>query len=61
VASATQRRCTTDRTTWRIRPPSSVAPPRATLLRQASIIALRGYLVIAMIVVGIKVFSPFLG
>lgn len=50
-----------DRDTWRMKPLDQLAPPRSTLLRQASIIALRGYLVIAMVVVGIKVFSPFIG
>jgi NRAMP (natural resistance-associated macrophage protein)-like metal ion transporter len=49
-----------DRTTWRMKPLDQLAPVRQTLLRQVSVLSLRAYLVVAMVVVGIKVFSPYI-
>jgi hypothetical protein len=48
-----------DRATWRMRPLDQLAPARQTLMRQVSVISLRAYLLVAIVVVGVKVFSPF--
>ena len=49
-----------DRTTWRMPRLEELPKPRKTLLRTASVYSLRAYLVVAVAVVGVKVFSPFL-
>ncbi len=48
-----------DRTTWRMRPLEELAAPRRSMLRIVSVYALRAYVVVALIIVGVKVFSPF--
>jgi NRAMP (natural resistance-associated macrophage protein)-like metal ion transporter len=59
---ATDRRAAVahlDRSTWRMPPLDQLAPPERTLLRTASIWTLRVYVVAALVIVGVKVFSPF--
>ena len=48
-----------DRTTWRMPRLDQLPVPRKTLLRTTSVYALRAYVVVAVIIVGVKVFSPF--
>jgi NRAMP (natural resistance-associated macrophage protein)-like metal ion transporter len=48
-----------DRKTWRMPRLDQLAPPRQTLLRKVSVYGLRAYIVVAIIIVGVKVFSPF--
>jgi len=48
-----------DRKTWRMPPLDQLPRPRPTLLRQVSVYGLRAYVVVALVIVGIKVFSPF--
>jgi NRAMP (natural resistance-associated macrophage protein)-like metal ion transporter len=48
-----------DRATWRMPRLDQLPKPRRTLLRSLSVYGLRAYLVIAIVVVGVKVFSPF--
>lgn len=50
-----------DRRTWRMRPVDQLAPPRPTLLRVVSVYSLRAYVIVALVIVGIKAFSPFIG
>jgi NRAMP (natural resistance-associated macrophage protein)-like metal ion transporter len=50
-----------DRKTWRMRPLDQLAPPRPTLLRVVSVYSLRAYVLVALVIVGVKVFSPFIG
>jgi hypothetical protein len=49
-----------DRSTWRMPPLEALPAPRKTLLRTVSVYGLRLYVVIAVIIVGVKVFSPFI-
>jgi len=48
-----------DRKTWRMPRLDQLPKPRQTLLRTVSVYGLRAYVVIAVIIVGVKVFSPF--
>ena len=48
-----------DRTTWRMPRLDQLPVPRKTLLRTTSVYALRAYVVVAVVIVGVKVFSPF--
>lgn len=48
-----------ERATWRMRPLDQLAPPRRTLLRRLSVFAMRAYVIVAVVIVGVKVFSPF--
>jgi len=48
-----------DRATWRMPRLDRLPKPRKTLLRTVSVYGLRAYLVVAVTVVGVKVFSPF--
>jgi hypothetical protein len=43
-----------------MKPIDQLAPAHRTLLRQVSVMSLRAYLVLAMVVVGVKVFSPYI-
>jgi len=49
-----------DRQTWRMPPLERLPRPRPTLLRTISVYGLRFYLVAAVLIVGVKAFSPFL-
>jgi len=49
-----------DRRTWRMPRLDQLAKPRQILLRTVSIYSLRAYVVVAVVIVGVKVFSPFL-
>jgi hypothetical protein len=44
-----------------MRPLDQLAPPRPTLLRVVSVYSLRAYVLVALVIVGVKVFSPFIG
>jgi hypothetical protein len=44
------------KTTWRMRPLEDLAQ---STLRIVSVYALRAYVVVALVIVGVKVFSPF--
>ncbi len=48
-----------DRKTWRMPRLDQLPKPRQTLLRKASVYSLRAYVVVAVVIVGVKVFSPF--
>lgn len=47
------------RQTWRMPRIDQLARPQQTLFRKVSVYGLRAYVIIALIIVGIKVFSPF--
>jgi NRAMP (natural resistance-associated macrophage protein)-like metal ion transporter len=49
-----------DRDSWRMPPLDRLPAPRKTLLRIISVYGLRAYVIAALIIVGIKVFSPFI-
>jgi Mn2+/Fe2+ NRAMP family transporter len=49
-----------DRKTWRMSPLDQLTPAPKTMLRQVSLVSLRVYLIVALVVVAIKVFSPFI-
>jgi hypothetical protein len=42
-------------------PVSLLARPRHTLVRTLSVYGLRAYVIVAVVIVGIKVFRPFVG
>jgi Mn2+/Fe2+ NRAMP family transporter len=48
-----------DRQSWRMKPLDQLAPPQQSLLRSVSVYGLRAYLVVAVVIVGVKVFAPF--
>jgi len=48
-----------DRATWRMPRLDQLPKPRQTLLRTVSVYSLRAYVVVAVVIVGIRVFSPF--
>src|SRR5579875_59775 len=48
-----------DRKTWRMPRLDQLPKPRETLLRKVSVYGLRAYIVVAVVIVGVKVFSPF--
>ncbi len=48
-----------DRATWRMPPLALLERPKPTLLRQLSLWVMRGYLILSVVVVGVKLFSPF--
>ena len=48
-----------ERATWRMKPLDQLARPHQTLLRKVSVYGLRGYVIVALVIVGVKVFSPF--
>jgi Mn2+/Fe2+ NRAMP family transporter len=48
-----------DRKTWRMPRLDQLPKPRPTFLRAVSIYSLRAYIVASVIIVGVKVFSPF--
>ncbi|MDA8266336.1 MAG: divalent metal cation transporter [Actinomycetota bacterium] len=48
-----------DRKTWRMPPVALLERPHQTLLRTASVYSLRAYVIVAVVIVGVKVFSPF--
>jgi len=58
-AKAAARKLSRD--TWRMPPLDMLPAPRTTLLRTISVYGLRIYVIAALIIVGVKVFSPFIG
>ncbi|MHB1783052.1 MAG: NRAMP family divalent metal transporter, partial [Acidimicrobiales bacterium] len=48
-----------DRTTWRMPRLDQLARPQQTLFRKVSVYGMRAYVVVAVVIVGVKVFSPF--